>query len=870
MAIAASLVGARGATTSNTVSTTGGSVTTGDTLVAVVSFDPGTTISSISDTAGNSYGTAKVSRTGSGSLACYVVQNATGHASNVLTVNFSGTAYPVAHLIKVTGAATASYDSGSLVEASPTTAPPNSVTTPTLAQAASLIITATEMNANGGTGTYSSSTATILSQEDDATQYWTSAVGYEIVASTSGVTETWSKGGETSPGGARAIFAFALKEAAAGSVTGTGAITLGPVTVAGTGERTVTGTGAITLGPVAVSGSGGGPVAGTGSITLGPIAVAGTGERSITGTGAVTLGPIAVAGTGERSVTGTSAITLGPITVSGTGTAASLPGHGFAYDFVGAGGSSITTSSFTSQSSGSAILVSVGRGVLSDFSTATVSDSKSNSYSQLTVTGGTSHAYTDWPTSGTACYADLTATGGTSHTVTTSKPTTSDEVTIFAVEVPEVNTIVDSAWNQNSSGPSTTSSSVTVSGPAKLVAFWWGDDVNGELGPPAASSGWTAVDYTSSLASNHVQGCSFYREVTAGTYSITVTPNTSQGGQLYIFALQQVETGTGAITLGPVAVAGTGERTVTGTGSVTLGPIAVAGVAERSVAGTGAVTLGPIVVSGSGSVGGALTGSGDITLGPVAVAGTGERSVTGTGAITLGAVTVSGTGERTVTGSGAITLGPVVVAGSGATGGVSAGTGAITLGPVNVEGVGERAVIGAGAITLGAATVSGNGAVARDATGAITLGAIQVAGEGLRITEVTGTGAITLGAIQVHAEVPSGRRGGGSPRRRPWIKYGEYKRPKLNAQIEEILDAVGAEMLYEEVVESAPKAVVAEAKNIVKSYSDNRKVADRVDWNALENDAKRVRKLIELWRHEQLRIQRRKRQAEEEWFLLGD
>lgn len=216
MPVDASLVGARGVSTSNTVSTTGGSVTTGDTLVAIISYDPGVTISSLSDTASNTYTLTQNNTGGNGYIAMYRCENATGNASNVLTVNFSGAAYPVAHLIKVTDAETASYDSGSLASASPT-AVPWEVTSGTLDQADSVLITCSEANRNGGTGSYSiGGSFTLLSEEPDANNYWTSAVAKLVVSSTSAVTASWSKTGEGTSGVSRSIIIAAFKQATGG------------------------------------------------------------------------------------------------------------------------------------------------------------------------------------------------------------------------------------------------------------------------------------------------------------------------------------------------------------------------------------------------------------------------------------------------------------------------------------------------------------------------------------------------------------------------------------------------------------------------------------------------------------------------------
>lgn len=212
MAVDAVLVGARGTSASNTVSTTAGSVTTGDALVAIVSYDPGVTISSISDTAGNTYTLRQANTGGFAHMSVYSVDNATGHANNVLTVNFSGTAFPVAHLIKVTDAATACYDSGSLASGSPTTIP-WTLTSGTLAQADSVVITCTEANRNGGTGAYAiGGSWTLLSEEPDVNNFWTSAVAKLVVASTSAVTPSWSKTGEGTSGVSRSIIVAAFRE----------------------------------------------------------------------------------------------------------------------------------------------------------------------------------------------------------------------------------------------------------------------------------------------------------------------------------------------------------------------------------------------------------------------------------------------------------------------------------------------------------------------------------------------------------------------------------------------------------------------------------------------------------------------------------
>jgi hypothetical protein len=210
-----------------------------------------------------------------------------------------------------------------------------------------------------------------------------------------------------------------------------------------------------------------------------------------------------------------------------------ISGHGLGVHFVRTPGSSVTTSAFTS-TNGSMIIASVGRGVINDHATAVVNDNKGNgAYTQV----GKSRNYTHWPTSGTALFQKTNIAGGGGHTVSASKPSLNDEVTVMAVTASGVSSIVDSQWNEDLTAPNV-SASVTTTGPAILVSFWWGDDGGGELNP-TVSAGWIVIEHTSSLASNHVQGAVAYRIVpSAGSYYVKWKPSTAQGAQIYVVALQ--------------------------------------------------------------------------------------------------------------------------------------------------------------------------------------------------------------------------------------------------------------------------------------------------------------------------------------------
>ena len=221
MAIDAFLVGARGTTSGSSVSTTGGTVTTGETLAAGICYDPGVTISTITDTAGNTYTLVDNQTGGFGKLALYRCENATGHASNVLTVTFSGNAFATAILGRISDAAAASYDGASLASGTDSTTP-FEITTGTFAQADTCVISLVECNRSGGTGAYASSNFTILDSEPDANNFWTLAMGKLVVAATTAVTPSWTKVGDTASGLTRGIIAVGFKQTAGGGATGGG------------------------------------------------------------------------------------------------------------------------------------------------------------------------------------------------------------------------------------------------------------------------------------------------------------------------------------------------------------------------------------------------------------------------------------------------------------------------------------------------------------------------------------------------------------------------------------------------------------------------------------------------------------------------
>lgn len=181
--------------------------------------------------------------------------------------------------------------------------------------------------------------------------------------------------------------------------------------------------------------------------------------------------------------------------------------------------------------SGSIFLASVGRGDVNAHRAPT--DNKGNTFIQI----GSTHVYTNWGSSGTALYG-CAGVGGSSHVVTASKQSAYDETTLSVVEVRNARTVQDVKWREVLAGNPITSASVTTTGPALLVAWWWGDapvDFNKTAVP---NNGFTVI-HSILLEGELVQCAVAVRQVNAaGTYNVTWTSTPIQGAQLWIAAVQ--------------------------------------------------------------------------------------------------------------------------------------------------------------------------------------------------------------------------------------------------------------------------------------------------------------------------------------------
>jgi hypothetical protein len=222
-----------------------------------------------------------------------------------------------------------------------------------------------------------------------------------------------------------------------------------------------------------------------------------------------------------------------------TGGAPSLGAHAMNFYHLPDSGntnpSSITTPTMATQT-GSMIVVAVGRGLISRFVPPV--DNKGNApYQQI----GDIHNYVPlYPNSGTGVYAFPSANGGPDFAVSTSTDP-ADEITLAAIEVVQGTRIQAFEWNELNDTPAT-SNSVTTTGPATLIALWWGDGFF--YNPPQSQmaipdNGFMVIEKNTQEVNAFVQCAVAVKNVPqAGTYNVTWTATPAQGAQLWLIAVQ--------------------------------------------------------------------------------------------------------------------------------------------------------------------------------------------------------------------------------------------------------------------------------------------------------------------------------------------
>lgn len=140
-----------------------------------------------------------------------------------------------------------------------------------------------------------------------------------------------------------------------------------------------------------------------------------------------------------------------------------------------------------------------------------------------------------------SAYIALPARGGPGHTVSMAKgANAAGEISVPFVEIRHAGKLQDVAQNYPAAGLVLTSGSVTTTGPATLVAFWWGDGAVTRM-TARPNNGFTVIDRYLMLPDNSGVQCAVaFRQVSAaGTYNVSWIGAPMQGAILWLLAFQQ-------------------------------------------------------------------------------------------------------------------------------------------------------------------------------------------------------------------------------------------------------------------------------------------------------------------------------------------
>jgi hypothetical protein len=208
-----------------------------------------------------------------------------------------------------------------------------------------------------------------------------------------------------------------------------------------------------------------------------------------------------------------------------------LRGHALAFQRMDGGLGRLQLAPLATSDDPSVLLVGVGRGDISAFNTAPAAIGGM----RMDALEGP-HVYARWPHSGTATYFSLLQAGTPAPIVLAYTPP-ADEVTVAAVQV-DGSRVQDHSWVEHTAAWRISSGTVTTTGPATLVAFWWGDAGVRYKKHALPDSGFKLLGgvldsgplVQSAVAVKHVQR--------AGTYDMSWTAWPKQGGQVWLIAVE--------------------------------------------------------------------------------------------------------------------------------------------------------------------------------------------------------------------------------------------------------------------------------------------------------------------------------------------
>lgn len=237
------------------------------------------------------------------------------------------------------------------------------------------------------------------------------------------------------------------------------------------------------------------------------------------------------------------------------------------------------TPTITTPGSGSTILVAAARGTWANDGSAPTE----NMGNTLTALASTPHAYNGFPTSEAGIWGCAGANGGAGHKASLvwgmSSAGSGDEVTVSLVEIDSMNTIQASAFADDSSNANTeTSGSVTTTGAAILIAYFWGYGNTGQLhNYRPQNDGWRRLDAACTDgdpvgAAGYIQCTVLWKQVSgAGSYNCVASGVAQEAAMTWIVAVQQV---------GGTAFTANVSETVTLSESVGVGMASIVGPSE--------------------------------------------------------------------------------------------------------------------------------------------------------------------------------------------------------------------------------------------------------------------------------------------------
>ena len=212
----------------------------------------------------------------------------------------------------------------------------------------------------------------------------------------------------------------------------------------------------------------------------------------------------------------------------------SLGAHTLLTQSEGLGSTPATTSPIDTQTSGSSLIVLNG-GYASN-ATSPV-DNYANHWKQV----GSSVAYQNgYEAFNVTAYMALSAKGGAGHTVSILKSANaSGEISLPFIEIKHAGVLQGVAQNYAAPGLVLKSHSVTTTGPATLIAVWWGDGgVKRMTARP--NNGFSVIDSYLMLPDNSGVQCAVASKqvAQAGTYDVSWIGSPIQGAILWLFAFQ--------------------------------------------------------------------------------------------------------------------------------------------------------------------------------------------------------------------------------------------------------------------------------------------------------------------------------------------